>query len=225
MQVIGKISREMYQGKGISIFQLRFYDKKGCLANSLNNTNCLQESFIQMSELNHTAASIAFNETLGDTNERVNNRGTRIDEYVRYAGLRVSADPSRSGAQYCGCFVYWCYGTAAMRCGGRNPLTHAVRGGGAFADWAESHHSGNIVYRHGDGSVNLEAGDIFVVLNRSHVGMVASFAGGNNSHLVQSTFPTIEGNMADPSINSRNLQGVRRRPSRSLASVLLIYRP
>jgi DNA-binding transcriptional MerR regulator len=46
MQVIGKISREMYQGKGISIFQLRFYDKKGCLANSLNNTKfCLQESY------------------------------------------------------------------------------------------------------------------------------------------------------------------------------------
>jgi hypothetical protein len=159
-----------------------------------------------MSELNHIAASIAFNETLGDTNEHVNNRGTRIDEYVSYAGLRVSANASRSGAQYCGCFVYWCYGNAAKRFGRHNPLPHAVRGGKAFADYAEAH-SRNIVYRNGGGSVTLEAGDIFVVNNRTHVGMVAAFAHGD-SCLVSSTFPTIEGNLADPRINPHNIQGV-----------------
>jgi CHAP domain len=176
-----------------------------------------------MSELNYTAASIAFGETLADTNEHVNNRGTRIDEYIRYAGLSVSADPTRSGPLYCGCFVYWCYGNAAMRFGRHNPLTHAVRGGKDFANWAERH-SRNIVYRNGGGSVTLEAGDIFVVNDRTHVGMVASFAHGNRLS-VSHDFPTIEGNLADPRSNSGNLQGVRRRPNRSLASVLLIYRP
>lgn len=182
-----------------------------------------------MSRLNQEAANIAKSESrLGNQlNETVNNRGTRVDVYLSYARA-LPANPAAIGPQYCGIFVYWCYGQASTIVNAPNPLPRAVFGGREFHAWALSR-SSNIVYRAGGSEPVLEAGDIFVVSNLSHVGMVVSpiqdFASHARANEVTHGFISVEGNQADP-IEHPNWgpRGVREKHVR-INSCALIYRP
>jgi hypothetical protein len=182
-----------------------------------------------MSQLNQAAADIAKAESrLGNQlNENINNRGTRVDAYLRYAGS-LPANPATVGPMYCGMFVFWCYGQASLHANVPNPLPRDVFGGRQFRDWAMTH-SNNIVYRSGGSEPILEAGDVFVVSNLTHVGMVVApiqdFAASGRSNAVTHGFISVEGNQADMVENPEwGPRGVRQKHVR-LTSCALIYRP
>lgn len=50
--------------------------------------------------------------------EEGRNRGPRVDEYLRCAGL----DPERGPFAWCAAFVYWCFEQASRICVRKNPL-------------------------------------------------------------------------------------------------------
>ena len=53
------------------------------------------------------------------------NRGPRVDEYIRAVGLNPEGDPPY-GYPWCMCFVYWCFEQAAMAMGQSNPCTRTA---------------------------------------------------------------------------------------------------
>lgn len=53
------------------------------------------------------------------------NRGIRVDQYVRATGLDPSANPPH-GYPWCACFVYWCFVTAADKLMATNPCARTA---------------------------------------------------------------------------------------------------
>jgi hypothetical protein len=150
-----------------------------------------------MSELGNKAAEIALAESKRpDTSETIDNRSPRIDEYLKLAEL-LPKDPNEVGKAWCGTFVFWCYNEAAKTSGQTNPLPRATFGGGSLKKWAYDHENW-IVYKAGGEEPTLEPGDIFVVLNLSHVGMVAKpiedYTKAGETHRA---FTSVEGNQMD----------------------------
>lgn len=150
-----------------------------------------------MANVNNRAAEIAVEESKrSDTSEVIDNRSPRIDEYARLAKL-LPSDPSAVGKEWCGMFVYWCYNQAALESGGKNPLPQATFGGRMLKTWADAHENW-IVYRAGGDEPTLEPGDVFVVLNLSHVGMVLKpiedYTKNGTTHRA---FTSVEGNQMD----------------------------
>src|SRR5438132_10481940 len=67
------------------------------------------------STLAEMAVSLALEEARRGVFERANdNRGDRVDEYEKLAGMQ--------GEAWCAMFVYWCYEQAAARLGVKNPM-------------------------------------------------------------------------------------------------------
>ena len=98
------------------------------------------------------------------------NTGTRIDEYEALFGMH--------GLAWCAMFVYWCYHSAAGAIGTANPMPRMA-----------SAHNLLIWARANDKLVDEPAaGDILIVKDGSHVGLVTGPA--NSSGKV----PSIEGN-------------------------------
>jgi len=59
------------------------------------------------------------------------NRGARVDEYIRSTRLDPTANPPH-GYPWCACFVYWCFEQAALALGQTNPCTRTA---GVVAHW------------------------------------------------------------------------------------------
>ena len=53
------------------------------------------------------------------------NRGTRVDEYIKSVGLNPAGNPPH-GYPWCMCFVYWCFEQAALALGQSNPCTRTA---------------------------------------------------------------------------------------------------
>lgn len=97
------------------------------------------------------------------------NRGDRVDEYERLAGMK--------GQAWCAMFVYWCYEQAAARMGLKNPMPR-IFGAAQLELWAT---------REKRVVPAPAAGDILIKEHR-HAGLVSGPA------LSTGTFPSIEGN-------------------------------
>lgn len=113
------------------------------------------------------------------------NRGPRVDEYLRAAGL----DPTKGSYAWCAAFVVWCFEKAARGLGAASPVP---RTGGVHDMWQRAGRAGlrRIPYdvAIGDPSV-VQPGHVFFIDTgggRGHVGFVAGRSG--------SDFATIEGN-------------------------------
>lgn len=171
-------------------------------------------------ELRRLAAEIARNEAArSDEGYRgsVDNRSDMVDMYLRLAG-RLPDAPDRAGQAWCGMFVYWCYNFAATRLNAANPVPRAVFGGGELYTWAmHPRHARSLVWEPGRPTPSLEPGDIFVVSNLSHVGMVSEA-----SH--RETFTSVEGNQTDPSHPSWGNQGIRIKRV-NISNCAIIIRP
>ena len=53
------------------------------------------------------------------------NRGIRVDQYIRTTGLDPAANPPH-GYPWCACFVYWCFVTAADKLMATNPCARTA---------------------------------------------------------------------------------------------------
>lgn len=162
-----------------------------------------------MANIRYRAAEIALEESKRpDTDEVIDNRSPQIDQYLLWAG-RPPIAPFSIGSEWCGMFVYWCYGRAALESGGINPLPPETFGGKQLKTWADAHKNW-IVYRAGDTEPSLEPGDIFVVLNLSHVGMVLKpiedYATDGSTHRA---FTSVEGNQMDSKHPEWGNKGIR----------------
>lgn len=62
---------------------------------------------------------------------KTQNRGPRVDEYIRSVGLNPAGNPPH-GYPWCMCFVYWCFERAAMALAQSNPC---FRTAGVFHHW------------------------------------------------------------------------------------------
>ena len=78
------------------------------------------------------------------------NRGERVDDYLRNAGVTVATMNSRNvpghnyddDRQWCGMFVYYCYSTALVRCGNNASLPFRgvdLWGGQNMRAWADGY--------------------------------------------------------------------------------------
>jgi len=161
-----------------------------------------------MPNIRYRAAEIALEESKRpDTNEVTDNRGPRIDQYLTWAG-RLPISDRTIGPEWCGMFVYWCYGMAALETGRINPLPSETFGGKALKTWAEAHKDW-IIYQSGGQEPSLEPGDIFVVLNLSHVGMVSrpieDYSKDGSTHRA---FTSVEGNQMDSKFPAWGNKGI-----------------
>lgn len=148
----------------------------------------------------------------------VDNRSAMVDVYLSYAG-RLPTDPNQTGQRWCGMFVYWCYGQAAMRLNATNPLPRTTFGGGELWTWANApRHRDWIVWLPGQDYPMLEEGDVFVVANRSHVGMVAQQSSGG------AAFTSVEGNQTDPAHTNWGNRGIRVKRNVSLNNCAIVIR-
>jgi hypothetical protein len=162
-----------------------------------------------MSNIRNRAAEIALTESKrSDTSEVIDNRSPRIDEYLKLAGL-LPADPATIGKAWCGAFVYWCYQQASKEFDGKNPLPRETFGGRPLKTWAEAHKDW-IIYQAGGAEPALESGDIFVVLDLSHVGMVSKpiedYTKDGSTHRA---FTSVEGNQMDSQFPNWGNKGIR----------------
>jgi hypothetical protein len=139
------------------------------------------------------------------------NRGPRVDEYLRAAGL----DPAGGSYAWCAAFVYWCFGKGAAATGRANPLPKTA---GALALWRRAGAAGARQISASEAKATpslVRPGQIFVLATGGgfgHVGLVESVAAG--------VLTTIEGNTNDG--GSREGVGVFRRAGpngRKVASI------
>jgi hypothetical protein len=140
------------------------------------------------------------------------NRGRRVDEYVRAAGL----DPA-GRHPWCVAFVYWCFEQAAARSGRKNPLPRTA---GVLKHWASAQKIARVAIVKGAEAVEnpalIQPGFLFAMDfggGVGHFGFVADFV---NGHLV-----TVEGNTGPD--GSREGVGVFRRRQRRLSNINLGY--
>lgn len=112
------------------------------------------------------------------------NRGPRVDEYVRSVGL----DPAEKHP-WCAAFIYWCFEQASKKSGVENP---AVRTAGVLDHWSKAGKFGigRLVPSEIDEDLTLlKPGLVFVIKTGSwqgHMGLVRGYQGGK--------LVTIEGN-------------------------------
>jgi len=113
------------------------------------------------------------------------NRGPRVDEYLRAAGL----DPSTGNYAWCAAFVVWCFERAARAMGSTSPVPRTA---GVHDMWQKAGRAGlrRIPYDIATGDPSLvQPGHVFFIDTgggRGHVGLVAGRSGND--------FATIEGN-------------------------------
>lgn len=113
------------------------------------------------------------------------NRGPRVDEYLRAAGL----DPANGSYAWCAAFVVWCFEKAARAAGHASPVPRTA---GVHDMWQKAGRAGlrRIPYDVATGDPGLiQPGHVFFIDTgggRGHVGLVAGRSG--------SDFATIEGN-------------------------------
>jgi hypothetical protein len=136
------------------------------------------------------------------------NRGPRVDQYVRSAGL----DPA-GHYPWCACFVYWCFDQAAAALGLKNPV---VRTAGVLEHWNEAADLGDVRRLANAECIAepqlVQPGMIFVILLSSgngHTGLVEGVRG--------MLLTTLEGNTNDG--GSREGIGVLRRTTRRISQM------
>jgi len=136
------------------------------------------------------------------------NRGPKVDEYLKSAGL----DPSAGSFAWCAAFVYWSFSQAATRLGTSNP---AMRTAGVLDHWKKAGQVGITRLLAGqilDDLSLLKPGLVFVINTgggRGHMGLVEDF---RDDRLI-----TIEGNTNLP--GDREGVGVFRRNGRTISDI------
>lgn len=136
------------------------------------------------------------------------NRGPKVDEYLKSAGL----DPSAGSFAWCAAFVYWSFSQAATRLGTSNP---AIRTAGVLDHWKKAGQAGITRLLAGqilDDLSLLKPGLVFVINTgggRGHMGLVEDF---RDDRLI-----TIEGNTNLP--GDREGVGVFRRNGRTISDI------
>ena len=136
------------------------------------------------------------------------NRGPKVDEYLKSAGL----DPSAGSFAWCAAFVYWSFSQAATRLGISNP---AIRTAGVLDHWKKAGQAGITRLLAGqilDDLSLLKPGLVFVINTgggRGHMGLVEDF---RDDRLI-----TIEGNTNLP--GDREGVGVFRRNGRTISDI------
>lgn len=130
------------------------------------------------------AVSVALEEAERGVYERGNdNRGERVDEYEKLAGMQ--------GEAWCAMFVFWCYEQAAARLGLKNPMPR-IFGAAQLEVWG---------VRERKMVTAPAAGDILIREHR-HAGLVTGPA------LRNGTFPSVEGNTWAKSDFAHRREGV-----------------
>ena len=139
------------------------------------------------------------------------NRGPRVDQYIRTAGL----DPTQDSFPWCVCFVFWCFSQAAMRVSGINLMPKTA---GVHICWQNSQNIPGIRIVPAQAARNnpalIKPGMAFFIDTgggRGHTGIVAAN--------VNSLLETIEGNTNDG--GSREGVGVFRRTRRRIGDINL----
>ncbi len=138
------------------------------------------------------------------------NRGARVDEYLRAAGL----NPTAGSFAWCAAFVYWCAQQAAAALRRPNPL---IRTAGVLEHWneAEKQRIPRVLSEQANANPTLvKPGQIFTLSTgggHGHMGLIAQVNGGK--------LTTIEGNTNDG--GSREGVGVFRRESRRIGQINL----
>lgn len=142
------------------------------------------------------------------------NRGPKVDEYIRSAGLDPAGDPP-AGYPWCMCFVYWCFQTAAAKAGVSNPC---FKTGSVLAQWTGANTvagAKRILPVEAQATPSLIVPGTLFLLKTSgvtgHIGFVESTQGNQ--------ITTIEGNTNDG--GSREGIGVFRRATRTIPQVNL----
>jgi putative peptidoglycan binding protein/CHAP domain-containing protein len=136
------------------------------------------------------------------------NRGRRVDEYLRAVGL----EPTAGSFPWCAAFVYFCFETASLGQGRRNPL---VKTGGVLEHWNRAALAGAHRITTKDAAARPELirpGQIFVIgFGRiaGHTGVIRGVQGGK--------LVTIEGNTNV--VGGREGIGVFERTGRTIGSV------
>ena len=136
------------------------------------------------------------------------NRGPKVDEYLKAAGI----DPSTGSYAWCAAFVYWSFKQAATRLGTTNP---AIRTAGVLDHWKKAGQAGVTRLVAGqilDDLSLLKPGLVFVINTgggHGHMGLVEDF---RDDRLV-----TIEGNTNLP--GDREGVGVFRRSGRTISDI------
>lgn len=163
---------------------------------------------LEFDDVRQKAVEVALFEATLDTKEvGANNRGPRIDLYLRNAhALKKDAAPDKKGLGWCGMFVYYCYSQAAAQLGRILPFkADNLWSGQKLQKWG---------FNNFDRTINscpfvLKPGDIYI-MDKFHIGMVIEAEA--NSYVVK----TIDGNQggADDGKNSvqkrsRNINDMR----------------
>jgi len=124
-----------------------------------------------MKSVSALAVEIALDEAkLGAFERNNDNRGDRVDEYEKQAGIGM-------GQAWCAMFVFWCFEKAAARLGTKNPMPR-IFGAAQLEIWG---------IREKKVVAAPDLGDILIKEHR-HAGLVTgpTLPGGN--------FPSVEGN-------------------------------
>ena len=130
------------------------------------------------------AVTVALEEAKRGVFERDNdNRGDRVDEYQKLAGME--------GQAWCAMFVFWCYQQAAGRLGVKNPMPR-IFAAGQLELWG---------VREKKLVTAPTVGDVLIKEHR-HAGLVTGPALGNG------TFPSVEGNTWAKSDFAHRREGV-----------------
>jgi lysozyme family protein len=139
------------------------------------------------------------------------NRGPRVDEFIRAAGL----DPTQDSFPWCMCFVFWCFAQASLRT--RRPNL-VPKTGGVHVAWNRSQERPGISVVSAMAARRnpalVKPGMAFFIdtgNGRGHTGIVAAN--------INSLLETIEGNTNDN--GSRDGIGVFRRSRRRIADINL----
>jgi len=136
------------------------------------------------------------------------NRGPRVDQYQRAAGL----DPTQGSFPWCASFVYWSFAQAAHELERGNPV---IRTAGVLDHWRKAGEAGIkrlLAAEATDDPGSIHPGMIFVVDTgggTGHTGFVERVEGGR--------LVTVEGNTNDD--GTREGIGVFRRTGRKIATI------
>lgn len=136
------------------------------------------------------------------------NRGPRVDQYLRAAGL----DPTEGHFAWCAAFVYWCFDQSSAALGSRNPV---IKTAGVLDHWNRAGAAG--VHRLANAECVAQPslvlpGLIFILTTSNgngHTGLVENVRG--------SILTTIEGNTNEG--GSREGIGVFRRTTRRISDM------
>lgn len=145
----------------------------------------------EFDEIRRAAVRIAINETHLHVRETgMQNRGTRIDDYLRAARVpqRTMDNETLQGAEdrrWCGMFIYYCYLQAVDSCRELLPFeAETLWGGRSLNNWAMRHYETVVTNQ------PVQPGDIFALRN-NHIGMAITEADADKN------FGTIEGNQSE----------------------------